>query len=135
MMTIGHLLIDGRRFMVIDESEYSRLVAASAGATAVAEHKLPPLPKSNADGSVPAMEFARTALARRLIIERAARGWSQAELARRAGVRVETVNRLERARHTADPATAAKIQRALDTHPVRNARIAPKTRKTRKTAA
>jgi len=116
-MPIGHLLIDGRRFMVIDESEYSRLLTAATGAHAIREQDLPPLPEPDADGAVPALEFARASLARKLIIERTARGWSQSDLARRAGVRLETVNRLERARHTADPITARKIQRALDAHP------------------
>src|ERR1700722_15762155 len=120
-MPIGHLLIDGRRFMVIDESEYSRLLTAATGTPAVQERDLPPLPEADADGGVPAMEFARASLARKLIIERTARGWSQAELARRAGVRLETVNRLERAKHTADPATAKKIQRALSAHPAAGA--------------
>ncbi len=109
-------MIDGRRLVVIDESEYARLVAASAGAPVVREEDLPPLPEPDADGAVPAAEFARAALARRLIVERSARGWSQAELARRSNVRVETINRLEKARNTADVATAKKIQRALDAH-------------------
>ena len=124
-MPTGQLLIDGRRFIVLEESEYSQLVAASAGAPAVSEEGLPPLPEPDADGAVPAMEFARAALARKLIIERKARGWSQAELARRAGVRIETVNRLEKARHSADPATAKKIHRALETHPLVSAAPTP----------
>jgi ribosome-binding protein aMBF1 (putative translation factor) len=101
--------------MVVEESEYSRLLIASAGAAAVREKDLPPLPKPDADGNVPALEYARASLARKLIVQRRARGWSQAELARRAGVRIETINRLERAKHTADPETAKKIEMALDT--------------------
>jgi DNA-binding XRE family transcriptional regulator len=89
---------------------------ASAGKLAVRDEDLPRLPEPDADGNFPALEYARAALARKLIIERKARGWSQAELARRAGVRIETVNRLEKAKHTADPMTAKKIQDALDSH-------------------
>jgi ribosome-binding protein aMBF1 (putative translation factor) len=112
--------------MVVEESEYSRLLMASSGAPAVPEKDLPPLPKADADGNVPALEYARASLARKLIIQRKARGWSQAELARRAGVRMETINRLERARHTADPQTARKIEAALETvrHRTRSARKA-----------
>jgi len=113
-MPVGQLLIDGRRYMIVEESEYSRLLSGSSGAPVVSEKELPPLPKADADGNVPAMEYARASLARKLIIERRARGWTQGELARRSGVRVETINRLEKARHTADPATARKIQNALD---------------------
>jgi len=78
------------------------------------------LPKPDANGNVPALEYARASLARKLIVERRTRGWSQAELARRAGVRLETINRLEEAKHTADPATAKKIQKALDASRVRS---------------
>jgi ribosome-binding protein aMBF1 (putative translation factor) len=100
--------------MAVEEPEYGRLLTASTGAPAVSEKDLPPLPKPDADGNVPALQYARASLARKLIVERRARGWSQAELARRAGVRVETINRLEKAKHTADHATAGKIQNALD---------------------
>jgi transcriptional regulator with XRE-family HTH domain len=52
-------------------------------------------------------------LARKLIRARRALGWSHAELARRAGVRVETLNRLEHGRHSPNVATVDKIDRAL----------------------
>ena len=125
-MSAGHMEINGRRYMIVEEAEYRRLATASAGALPVREEDLPPLPASDADGNVPAMEYARASLARKIIIERSARGWTQTELARRAGVRVETINRLENARHTADPATAKKIQNALDTR-----RLATGTRRRR----
>jgi DNA-binding XRE family transcriptional regulator len=115
-MSAGHMEINGRRYLIVEEAEYSRLLAASTGALPVREEDLPPLPKPDADGNAPALEYARASLARKIIIERSARGWTQTELARRAHVRVETINRLENARHTADPATAKKIQHALDAH-------------------
>ncbi len=79
-MPIGQLMIDGRRYMVVEESEYTRLLAASAGGE-VREEDLPPLPKADAHGNVPALDYARASLARKLIIQRRSRGWSQAELA------------------------------------------------------
>lgn len=115
-MSAGYMEIDGRRYVIVDEAEYSRLLKASAGAPLVREEDLPPLPRPDAHGNVPAMEYARASLARKIIIERSARGWTQTELARRARVRVETINRLENARHTAEPATAKKIQAAFNTH-------------------
>jgi ribosome-binding protein aMBF1 (putative translation factor) len=75
----------------------------------------------DADGNVPPLEYARASLARKLIIQRKARGWSQAELARRADVRLETINRLEKAKHTANPATARKIEAAFEAHRRHNA--------------
>jgi len=56
----------------------------------------------------------RVGLARKLIKRRWAVGLSQAELARRAGIRPETLNRIERAKVTADTATVSKIVRVLE---------------------
>ena len=72
--------------------------------------------KPDTSGNIPALEYARASLARKLIIQRKARGWSQAELARKAGVRIETINRLEKAKHTADPVTVRKIEAAFEIH-------------------
>ena len=53
-------------------------------------------------------------LAGRLIERRKQAGLSQAELARRAGVRVETLNRIERGHNTPDFATIRKLVLAID---------------------
>lgn len=45
--------------------------------------------------------------------ERMGRGWSQAELARRAGVSVNTVNRIETSRDYSNPRLLPRIERAL----------------------
>jgi transcriptional regulator with XRE-family HTH domain len=42
---------------------------------------------------------------------------AQVELARRAGIRPETLNRIEKGKTTPDVATIAKIDRALETAP------------------
>jgi DNA-binding XRE family transcriptional regulator len=73
----------------------------------------PPLPTAAADGHYPALEFAYAALARTIITRRKAAGWSQAELAAKAGVRTETVNRLEGGRHSPNVRTVDKIDAAL----------------------
>ena len=56
----------------------------------------------------------RAMMAKRIIAARKAVGLSQAALARSARIRVETLNRLEKGKHTADLATMAKINKALD---------------------
>lgn len=56
---------------------------------------------------------ARGALARRIIAERERLGVLQKHLAWRAGVAVETLNRIEQERVTATPATLAKIDNAI----------------------
>jgi transcriptional regulator with XRE-family HTH domain len=77
-------------------------------------------------GNYPAIEAARALLGQKLIEKRRALGWSQAELARRAGVRTETVNRLEQGKHTPSLPTVDKLQRAL------NATVAESPRRKRK---
>ena len=57
---------------------------------------------------------ARLALLRKLIKRRWSAGLSQAELARRANIRAETLNRIEKAKVTADTVTVAKIVRVLE---------------------
>ncbi len=51
--------------------------------------------------------------ARKLIQKRESAGLSQSDLARRAGVRQETINRLEKGKNSPDTATIAKITKAL----------------------
>ena len=73
----------------------------------------PRLPPANAEGNRPAVAFARASLARKVILAQRGARMTQKELADRAGVRLETVNRIERTKHTADPATVAKLERVL----------------------
>ncbi|MBU4270960.1 MAG: helix-turn-helix domain-containing protein [Planctomycetes bacterium] len=56
----------------------------------------------------------RASLARKLVRRRRVAGLSQAELARRAGIRPETLNRLERGRTTPDFATIRKLVLAMN---------------------
>jgi len=76
---------------------------------------LPPLPKPDSNGNRPAVQYARAVIARTIIQRRTAVGWSQAELARRARLPVETLNRIERVRVTPDESTVKRIERALVT--------------------
>jgi len=55
-----------------------------------------------------------TPLARKIIKARRMAGLTQADLARRAGIWPETLNRIERGKTTPDVATIAKIERAID---------------------
>ena len=107
-MPPGTLTIGGRRFVVLPEKEYKRL-----SGTAVGESGLPRLPEPDKEGNVPAIAYARISLARKLITARRRAGWSQAELARRAKVRTETVNRIELGKNTPDERTFAKLGKAL----------------------
>lgn len=106
------LTLGRKRFVVIPEAEYNRLTRSRTRDGD--ERRLPSLPRADAGGNVPAVEYARASLARKIIKARTEAGLSQAELARRAGVRPETLNRIERGRNTPDTATIAKISRVLE---------------------
>ena len=73
----------------------------------------PALPVPNADGNLPAEATLDAILARQIIRRRRAAGWSQADLATRAGVRQETVSRLESGKHAPNVTTVDKLDRVL----------------------
>ncbi len=98
----------GKRFVLVEEHEYRRLRRAMP-----AEPPMPAIPEPDARGLRPALETARAVLARDIIQNRRKAGWTQAELARRAKVRVETISRLESGKQTPTVATVEKINRAL----------------------
>jgi ribosome-binding protein aMBF1 (putative translation factor) len=108
--TVKILALAGKRWAIMPEKDYRRL-AAHAGA----EGAWPALPRPDAQGNYPAVEYARVSLARKIIKARRQAGLTQAELARRAAIRPETLNRLEKGKTTPDTATIAKIEHALET--------------------
>lgn len=101
---IQTVTLGGERFVILPEVEFARLVG---------EPIEPELPPALPNGNYPAIETARIILARDLIRSRRALGWSQAELASRAGVRVETLDRLERATHSPNVSVVEKLDQAL----------------------
>jgi DNA-binding XRE family transcriptional regulator len=107
MSVVQTLDIQGKKFVLIPETEYRRLTKRPVSA-------IPTMPPISSDGTYPAAEAMRAMMARKIIAARNAVGLSQAALARKAGIRVETLNRLEKGKHTPDLATMAKINKALD---------------------
>ena len=101
------LRIEGREYVVVARAEYERL----RGLARVVE--VPRLPEPDERGNFPAIEYARASIARDIALARARLGLTQRELARRAGVRVETLCRIETGKHTPSIATMVKIERAL----------------------
>ena len=97
--------LNGEQFVILSKAEYDRLRGGTVA---------PRLPPRDAKGNYPAAEAMRVTIARTLIRRRRAVGLSQVALARRAGVRTETVNRLEHGKHTPSLATLEKLQRTLD---------------------
>jgi len=94
------IVLDGKRFVILPEAEYRRITA---------------LPPAESAGNRPAVAAMRAVLSRDIVRDRERVGWTQAELARRAGLRVETLNRIETGKHTPSVASIEKIDAALQT--------------------
>jgi ribosome-binding protein aMBF1 (putative translation factor) len=98
--------LDGMRYVIVRASLFEKL-CRRAGIQ---------LPSSfDREGPVsPGFDLDRDTLAEKLVRRRRASGLSQAELARRAGIRPETLNRIERGRTTPDFATVRKLVEAMN---------------------
>jgi ribosome-binding protein aMBF1 (putative translation factor) len=103
-MPVQTLRKNGREYVILPRADYDELRKRA---------ELPALPKPDADGNLPALEYLRVSIARDILRDRLALGWTQKELAKRAGVRVETLCRIETGKHTASTATIDKLDRAL----------------------
>lgn len=98
--------LDGVRYVILREALFQRL-CETAGV--VEEPDLAagqPLERT--------LDLDRSSLAEKLVQRRQAAGLSQADLARRAGIRPETLNRIERGRNTPDFATVRKLVVAMN---------------------
>ena len=104
------LELDGRRYVVLAEDVFQDLCRrAGIEASTPAGSDSTPAPRPLAGWDVD-----NETLAGRLVDRRKRVGLSQAALARRAGVRVETLNRIERAKTTPDFSTVRKLVGALN---------------------
>ena len=97
--------LEGIRYAIVRQSLFSQL-CQKAGVER---------PSDREDSLVHGFDMDRDSLAEKLVRRRKAAGLSQAELARRAGVRAETLNRIERARSTPDFSTIRKLVVAMNT--------------------
>jgi DNA-binding XRE family transcriptional regulator len=103
------LELAGKQFVVIERKEFERLTGHPINTGS----PLPPLPTPDAKGNYPAIAYGRALLARRIVAARNRAHWTQAELARRAGVRKETIHRIEAGKNNADESTFTKIEKAF----------------------
>ena len=96
---------NGKVFVLVPREAWQRIAAGDV--------PMPELPEADADGNRPALQTARVLIARGIIRDRTALGWSQGELARQSRVPVATLNRIERARVTPDASTIGKLDKAI----------------------
>lgn len=99
-------MVNGKRMVLLEEREYERLRMK-------ADEWEPLMPEPNERGNYPALEYMLASIARSIIRHRRRLGLSQAELARRAGIRPETLCRIEQGKRSPSVATVEKIDRAL----------------------
>ncbi|MBI3462040.1 MAG: helix-turn-helix transcriptional regulator [Planctomycetes bacterium] len=98
------LTLKGRPYVLVPQRDYERLTG---------EPLEPAMPQLDAQGNYPALEAMRVLLARDIIRDRRKLGLNQRELAKRAGIRVETLCRIETGKHTPSVPVIDKIDRAL----------------------
>ncbi len=98
--------LDGVRYVIVREAVFERLCERANVETVPCEDA--------AKTPEAATDLDRVSLAEKLTRRRLAARLSQAELARRAGVRPETLNRIERGHTTPDFATIRKLVVAID---------------------
>lgn len=112
-MNIQTLNLAGQRFVVLPEVEYERLCGRAGEAVQLSEDDLPPFPKPDRKGRFLAEEYTRVSLARDIIRERRAKGLTQSQLAKLAGIRQETLSRIEAAKQKPSAGTVDAITKAL----------------------
>ncbi len=97
--------LDGVRYVILRETLFQTLCRKA--------HVEDQVPTSDEESLSVGIDLDRASLARKLMRRRLTAGLTQAELARRAGVRPETLNRIERGKTTPDYATIRKLVEAM----------------------
>jgi ribosome-binding protein aMBF1 (putative translation factor) len=97
------IVLNDQKFVLVPEDQYARLTNQKAAS----------LPAKNKRGNYPAIAATDALIAQGIVRDREAAGLTQRELARRAGIRVETLNRAERGVVVPDVRTLRKIDMAL----------------------
>jgi DNA-binding XRE family transcriptional regulator len=107
-MTPKKITMDGMEYVLVPRKDWEKIV-----------HRLPgtkterlPIPPAYPDGTY-GIEHVRLSLANKISARRKSAGLTQAQLARMAGIRVETISRLENGQHMPGVQTFEKIERAL----------------------
>ena len=103
-MTHATMTMGGEVFVLVPKREFKRLIESETG---------PNSPTPDKNGNFEALAYMRASMGTKIISRREAVGLSQKSLAAAASVRVETLNRIEKAKVTPDTATIIKIDKAL----------------------
>ena len=107
-MKLRNITLDGEKYVLVPQKRWE----AIARKTFASEGKLLKMSPRGHDGNY-GLEHVRTMLANKIIARRKAAGLTQAQLARLARVRVETISRLENGLHMPGVRTFGRIDRAI----------------------
>ena len=108
-MAMRRVIMKGREYVLVPRKQWESVM----GKSAPADGKALKVPPPSQDGSY-SLEHVRISLANKMVARRKAAGLTQAQLARQAGVRVETISRLENGLHMPGVRTFDRIERALN---------------------
>ena len=105
-MITTRINIEGKNYVLLPEKEFRQLAKKAA-------MKLPPLPQPDRRGNRPAAATAKAVLSRSIMRQRLDAGLEQQELARLAGMRPETISRIEAGTNRPRRETIERIEAAL----------------------
>lgn len=103
---VQSVIINDERYVLVPDREYARLRQINADG-------LPPLPLKDERGRRDLMEYGMYSIARDMVLMRRSAGLSQPQLAKLAGLRTETICRVESGKHMPTVRTLQKIERAI----------------------
>jgi DNA-binding XRE family transcriptional regulator len=102
-----HVTVKGKRMVMLEEAEFDRLLRK-------ADEFEPLLPDPLPNGNYPAVEYLRVSLAIDIIRHRRRLGLTQVELAKRARIRLASLQRIEQGTDSGSVRIIGKIDRALN---------------------
>jgi DNA-binding XRE family transcriptional regulator len=104
-MTIQTLKVDDKELVVLTREAFDDLME-KAGV-------LPPYPQPSEKGGFPAAKTLNISIARTIVSRRIRAGLTQKELARRSGVRLETISRIEGGKQKPGQESVMRLEAAL----------------------
>jgi len=107
-MSIRQVTLDGREYVLIPRKQWEAMSRRAVAETR--EMKAPP-PLPNGSFTI---EHVRISLANKVAARRKTAGLTQAQLAKLARVRIETISRLENGLHMPSARTFDRIERVLN---------------------
>lgn len=108
-MTVSHFTIDGKAYVIIERDEYQELKMSSY------KTDFPEIPPRGKHG-YPAVQLGWATIGRDVIVKRRKAGLSLKDVARLAGIRVETLCRIEKGKHIPSIKSIDRIEAALKGH-------------------